>query len=275
MTGTDAEVILLRDQMSVIWGNPEFQRLLNRHSTRERVCALEVGGGVGILSGLVAALTGAEVVSTDYSSYDGTVTSANLQGILQRHAAQIGEVLYAAPADVDAASSRVRFETCSAEDLPHADETFDFVFSLNAFEHIGDPVVALAEIRRVLKPGGCAFIQFSPIFTADDGSHLYSQGLLAAPWCALLHTKEEIVEQVRASGKDAGRVDDILRSLNGFPPQYYRDLFANSGLEIQTLIEFSGYVLPGAGQSPEFEKAKALFSAVDLAVLGFKALLRK
>jgi ubiquinone/menaquinone biosynthesis C-methylase UbiE len=45
-------------------------------------------------------------------------------------------------------------ETGDAENLLFKDETFDFVFSYHALEHIQNPKKALKEIHRVLKKGG-------------------------------------------------------------------------------------------------------------------------
>lgn len=43
-------------------------------------------------------------------------------------------------------------------DCPHIpDEQFDFIFSLDVFEHIDKPWLAAAEISRLLKPGGITF----------------------------------------------------------------------------------------------------------------------
>jgi SAM-dependent methyltransferase len=45
-----------------------------------------------------------------------------------------------------------------AEALPFQDDSFDFVVSGAVFEHLYDPLAAAAEVRRVLKPGGCFYI---------------------------------------------------------------------------------------------------------------------
>jgi SAM-dependent methyltransferase len=48
----------------------------------------------------------------------------------------------------------LRFETGNVYELPYGDKTFDAGFSHALLEHLSDPVKALQEIHRVLKPGG-------------------------------------------------------------------------------------------------------------------------
>jgi ubiquinone/menaquinone biosynthesis C-methylase UbiE len=43
--------------------------------------------------------------------------------------------------------------------LPFADESFEAVIAMNAFEHYRDPAKAAAEIHRVLQPGGKVLIR--------------------------------------------------------------------------------------------------------------------
>jgi len=62
-----------------------------------------------------------------------------------------------------------------AEHLPWADGSFDLVTGLDVVEHLDDDVAGLKEMRRVLRPGGYAFL-FVPAFmflwgVQDDVSH--------------------------------------------------------------------------------------------------------
>lgn len=60
-------------------------------------------------------------------------------------------------------SSRLHFSVQDATSLPYAPGTFDAVVISNALHIMPEPEKALAEIRRVLKPGG---ILIAPTFTA-------------------------------------------------------------------------------------------------------------
>ena len=44
------------------------------------------------------------------------------------------------------------------QQLPFADETYDFVFASHVLEHIPDDQKAISEIRRILKPNGIAIL---------------------------------------------------------------------------------------------------------------------
>lgn len=62
--------------------------------------------------------------------------------------------------------------------IPHPDNSFDVVVSNQVFEHVANPPVALAEIHRVLKPGG-VFIALFPDVTVWFEGHI---GLYFVHW---------------------------------------------------------------------------------------------
>ena len=101
-------------------------------ATGERI--LDLGCGDGQLTQRIAA-TGARVLGVDASAQ--MVAAARARGIV-----------------VDEAS---------AESLPYGIRTFDAVFSNAAFHWVRDQDAMLAEVHRVLKPGGR--------FVAEMGGH--------------------------------------------------------------------------------------------------------
>lgn len=98
------------------------------------VKVLDCGVGTGALSlALASEINGAfELSAVDISPLMLGEASANL-----RHA---GVGCRAELADIAA--------------LPYASESFDFVMCAHALEHLAEPEKALAEMHRVLKPGG-------------------------------------------------------------------------------------------------------------------------
>lgn len=75
----------------------------------------------------------------------------------------------------------VQFQVADALEMPFADDTFDFVWSMESGEHMPDKEKFLAECYRVLKPGGTFLMAtwcHRPItaatgeLTADEKQHL-------------------------------------------------------------------------------------------------------
>ncbi len=79
-------------------------------------------------------------------------------------------------AEVVAATDKVRY--MRAENLEFDDDEFDLILSVHAIEHIPPLQQALAEMARVLKPGGQAVF----IYPAEP-----IQGLYAVPTSIILH----------------------------------------------------------------------------------------
>jgi ubiquinone/menaquinone biosynthesis C-methylase UbiE len=95
---------------------------------------LDLGCGPGTITvGLARYVAPAEVIGVDRS----------------------GDVLTRARAHAAAEHmDRVRFVTASVYDLPFAAGEFDVVYAHQLLQHLSDPVAALVEARRVLRPGG-------------------------------------------------------------------------------------------------------------------------
>ena len=55
------------------------------------------------------------------------------------------------------------------EDYPFPDNSFDFVFCSSVIEHIDQPEKMYAQIKRILRPGGYAFISFPPFYSPVGG----------------------------------------------------------------------------------------------------------
>jgi SAM-dependent methyltransferase len=67
------------------------------------------------------------------------------------------------------AAGRATFQLASAEALPFPDQSFDKVFAVNVIYFWPEPVAALTEIRRMLRPGGVSCIA-SAVSAPDEPS---------------------------------------------------------------------------------------------------------
>ena len=57
--------------------------------------------------------------------------------------------------------SGVEFRAADVYELPFDDESFDVVHAHQLLQHLTDPVAALVEMRRVLRPGGVLAVRDS------------------------------------------------------------------------------------------------------------------
>ncbi len=102
---------------------------------RPGLTLLDVGCGPGtITADLAALLAPGRVVAIDSE-----------QSVLDQAAAH---------ADSVGLSDRIEFAVGDVHELEFEDDTFDVVHAHQVLQHIGDPVRALREMRRVCKPGG-------------------------------------------------------------------------------------------------------------------------
>jgi SAM-dependent methyltransferase len=101
--------------------------------------ALDVGCGPGSITvGLAELVAPGEVVGIDI---------------------QPESIERARAAALEAKMSNVRFEVADCYRLPFPDGSFDVCYANSVLQHLREPVAALMEMRRVLRPGGFAGVR--------------------------------------------------------------------------------------------------------------------
>jgi len=127
---------------------------------------------------------------------------------------------------------------CEITDIPVPDATFDAVICTEVLEHVPHPIEALAEMARILKPGGRLLL------TAPLGSHLHQEP---------------------------------FHYYGGYTPHWYKRFLAENGFEVESIVRNEGFFsLFGQEaqryvellRSPE-AKRTGVFTRMRLAILAF------
>jgi len=119
----------------------------------EGVSVLDVGSGLGILSFELGANLGLDLHGVD------------IEPRFVEHSTELLSLL-----DEDglfAEGASVRFQHGDIRALPFADDSFDLVFVRELLQFLPDPVQAVGELHRVLRPGGAACVS-----DTDDQLHI-------------------------------------------------------------------------------------------------------
>lgn len=96
-----------------------------------------------------------------------------------------------------------RVRTMSATALEFEDHTFDAVVSFHAIEHIAPVEQAIAEIARVVRPGGKVLL----VYPAEP-----IKGLYAVPTSVILHRTPFKARQVHVHKLNREKVRDLARA---------------------------------------------------------------
>jgi ubiquinone/menaquinone biosynthesis C-methylase UbiE len=124
----------------------------------------------------------------------------------------------------DAPCVRVRAGDATA--LPAADASFDAAVSVQVYEYIADLDTALAELRRVLRPGGRAAVVStdwtSLAWTAGDATRMRRVLEAFGEHCAHQDLPRTMAPRLRAAGFTVG----LQQVLPQFNPAYDSDTFS-------------------------------------------------
>jgi SAM-dependent methyltransferase len=135
--------------------------------------------------------------------------------------------------------TNVRFETADIYQLPFTDASFDVVFANAVLMHLHDPLAALRELRRVLRPSG-----FVAVRNPDFGTAIIS------PLTPLMEQRDALMRRVRHH----------VGLPNGFVGRDHRQLLLEAGFlrtEAMVSVECGG-TLEGTRHKAPFLKASFL-----------------
>lgn len=181
MTIPDAEVYTHGHHPSVLrshrWRTAENSAAYLLPALEPGQRLLDVGCGPGTLTiGLAARVAPGEVIGVD--------RSAAVLDLARDQAARAG-------------ATNVSFTAGDAYALPFEDGSVDVAHAHQLLQHLQDPVAALAELRRVVRPGGLVAVR-----DADyAGMTWFPQHPALDEWSALYHE----VTQANGAEADAGR----------------------------------------------------------------------
>jgi SAM-dependent methyltransferase len=130
----------------------------------------------------------------------------------------------------DKRAAHLRFvKTDASAGLPLPDNSFDFACSYNTFEHLPDPLAAVRDIARVIKPGGLIHLDFNPLYASPWGMHAYR--MLRMPYPQFLFS-EPFVEAAlkRMVIHDLGQERTELQPMNRWRLEQFRAAWREAGL---------------------------------------------
>ena len=111
----------------------------------------------------------------------------------------------------------------------HPAEKADLIFSIDSFEHYGEPGRVLDIMAQLVKPAGRVLVCFGPPWLHPFGGHLFS----VFPWAHLLFTEGALIRWRSGFKSDgATRFHEVEGGLNQMTVRRFRKLLAEGQFEI-------------------------------------------
>ena len=206
------------------------EELSSLGDTLEDARVLEVGCGAGIDCLLFAMHPVSAVVGIDMGLplFDPGEKGERTRRLAKEVLKALGTAL-----DVEAVLRRrpVRFATMDATRMSFPDDHFDLLWSRAALEHIVPPGPALAEMARVVRPGGLIHHSIDPFYWLK-GCH--KSGVVDIPWAHARLTPQEYHAFLAQSESEhmAAKRSGHLQTLNRLTPRQWRSILEAGPFEI-------------------------------------------
>jgi SAM-dependent methyltransferase len=155
--------------------------------------------------------------------------------------------------DIERALGELPIRLCvmDARELEFETDSFDLVWSGACLEHVTNVGAALAEMARVLRPGGRMYHRIDPFFWVR-GCHL--PGLVDVPWAHARLSPDEyrrLMLETHGTNGAAARIN-FVQSLNQFTVRQWRDVFDSAPVKmIRWKEERLDWVVDLLGRHPE------------------------
>ena len=118
----------------------------------------------------------------------------------------------------------------SADSIPVADESVDFIYSMFSLEHFVNTEDCINEIHRILKKGGIFYCSWSN-FYSPIGAH--KRGIIDIPWGHVFLDKYELIAAIKRLDCSLTKRDEkMIVELNTFTPCEWKKVFSKKSWNI-------------------------------------------